>query len=202
VVFIVHTNPSNDLALVTGYELSGMLCPIEVITWADAQGPFEEEVIWRNTASKVSDGVDAPTQRHLCARMVVLEPSQERASMEKVSIIGLDLAKNIIQVHAASADGSVLFRRKISNKKLLAFLSGSNHCVVAMEACAGSHRWGREVAKLGHQVKLIAPIYVKPFVKRQKNDAAGAGEPPRLCRRPQLVRSRVYDKQNDEQIFS
>lgn len=67
----------------------------------------------------VSDGVDAPTQRHLRARMVVLEPLQGRASMEKVSIIGLDLAKSIIQVHAANVDGSVLFRRKISSKKLL-----------------------------------------------------------------------------------
>ncbi|MGZ2505266.1 transposase [Rhizobium beringeri] len=94
--------------------------------------------------------------------------------MEKVSIIGLDLAKSTIQVHAASVDGSVLFRRKISSKKLLAFLSGLDPCIVAMEACAGSHHWGREIAKLGRRVKLIAPIYVKPFLKRQKNDAADA----------------------------
>jgi len=83
----------------------------------------------------------------------------------KVSIIGLDLAKSTIQVHAASVDGSVLFRRKIPSKKLLAFLSGLDPCIVAMEACAGSRHWGREIAKLGHRVKLIAPIYVKPFVK-------------------------------------
>ncbi len=92
--------------------------------------------------------------------------TRETASMEKVSIIGLDLAKSTIQVHAASINGSVLSRRKISSKKLLAFLSGVDPCIVAMEACAGSHHWGREIGKLGHQVKLIAPIYVKPFVKR------------------------------------
>ncbi len=62
--------------------------------------------------------------------------------MEKISIVSRDLAESIIQVHAASADGSVLFRRKISRKKLLAFLSGLNPCVLAMEACAGSHHWG------------------------------------------------------------
>lgn len=94
--------------------------------------------------------------------------------MRKVSIIGLDLAKNTIQVHGAGADGSVIFRRKVSSGKLLAFLSGVDPCMVAMEACAGSHHWGREISKLGHQVKLIAPAYVKPFVKRQKNDAADA----------------------------
>ncbi len=94
--------------------------------------------------------------------------------MEKISIVGLDLAKRTIQIHAAGADGSVILRRKISNAKLLDFLTSIQPCTVAMEACAGSHHWGREIAKLGHQVKLIAPIYVKPFVKRQKNDAADA----------------------------
>ncbi|CAN7710886.1 IS110 family transposase [Phyllobacterium sp. LjRoot231] len=94
--------------------------------------------------------------------------------MEKISIVGLDLAKNTIQLHAACADGSVSLRRRISRGKLLQFLSTIDRCTVAMEACAGSHHWGREIAKLGHTVRLIAPIYVKPFVKRQKNDAADA----------------------------
>ena len=94
--------------------------------------------------------------------------------MEKITIIGLDLAKRTIQIHAAAADGAVVLRRKISSAKLLDFLTLIEPCTVAMEACAGSHHWGREIAKLGHQVKLIAPTYVKPFVKRQKNDAADA----------------------------
>ena len=65
----------------------------------------------------------------------------------------------------AGADGAVVLRRKISSAKLLDFLTLIEPCTVAMEACAGSHHWGREIAKLGHQVKLIAPTYVKPFVK-------------------------------------
>ncbi|WP_028004154.1 IS110 family transposase, partial [Sinorhizobium meliloti] len=94
--------------------------------------------------------------------------------MEMTSMSGLDLAKRTIQVHAVGADGAVIFRRKVSSGKLLQFLASIEPCTVAMEACAGSHHWGREIAKLGHEVKLIAPIYVKPFVKRQKNDAADA----------------------------
>ena len=94
--------------------------------------------------------------------------------MDEVSIIGIDLAKRSFQLHGARADGSVAFRRKLSRGKLLAFLAAQPHCVVAMEACASAHYWGREIMKLGHEVRLIAPIYVKPFVKRQKNDAADA----------------------------
>lgn len=163
--------------------------------------PAELEAI--TYQNKVSDGVDAPTQRHLRARMVVSEPLQERASMEKVSIIGLDLAKSTIQVHAASVNGPVLSRRKVSSKKLLAFLSGFDPCIVVMEACAGSHHWGREIAKLGHQVKLIAPIYVKPFVKRQKNDAADAEAICEAAMRPTMrfVAVKSEEKQAAATVF-
>ena len=91
--------------------------------------------------------------------------------MEQVSIIGIDLAKRSFQVHGALANGSVAFRKKLSWEKVVAFLASQPHCVVAMEACASAHHWGREILKLGHEVRLIPPIYVKPFVKRQKNDA-------------------------------
>jgi transposase len=94
--------------------------------------------------------------------------------MEDVSIIGVDIAKHVFQLHGAQADGSVAFSKKLSRSKLLAFLASQPRCVVAMEACAGSHHWGREIEALGHQVRLIAPAYVKPFLKRQKNDAADA----------------------------
>ena len=90
--------------------------------------------------------------------------------MCEVSIIGIDLAKRSFQLHGAGVDGSAAFRRKVSREKLLQFLERQPTCLVAMEACATSHLWGREIAKLGHEVKLIPPIYVKPFVKRQKND--------------------------------
>jgi transposase len=88
--------------------------------------------------------------------------------MEKASIIGVDLAKHVFQVHGACPDGSVAFRKKISRAKFVSFLASQPRCVVAMEACAGAHSWGRDIAALGHEVRLIAPVYVKPFVKRQK----------------------------------
>lgn len=94
--------------------------------------------------------------------------------MEKISIVGLDLAKRSIQVHAAGSSGQVILRRKVSRDKLIQFLASFEPCTVVMEACAGSHHWGREITQLGHAVKLIAPAYVKPFVKRQKNDSADA----------------------------
>ena len=94
--------------------------------------------------------------------------------MEKVSIIGLDLAKNVFQAHGACSDGSVVFRMKISRVKLLAFFASVPKCLVAMEACGAAHHWARQIVALGHEVRLIAPIYVKPFVKRNKNDAADA----------------------------
>jgi transposase len=94
--------------------------------------------------------------------------------MEKVSIIGLDLAKRSLQAHGARADGGVAFRKTLSRDKVLAFLAEHPRCVVAMEACGSAHHWGRAIGALGHEVRLIAPVYVKPFVRRQKNDAADA----------------------------
>ena len=94
--------------------------------------------------------------------------------MEDATIIGIDLAKSSFQLHGALADGSVAFRKKLSRAKVLGFVAAQPRCVVAMEACASAHHWGREIGKLGHAVKLVPPIYVKPFVKRQKNDAADA----------------------------
>ena len=87
--------------------------------------------------------------------------------MEQASMIGIGLAKHSFQLHGAGEDGSVRFRKKLSRGKVLDFLASQSRCVVAMEACASAHYWGREILKLGHEVKLIPPIYVKPFVKRQ-----------------------------------
>ena len=94
--------------------------------------------------------------------------------MEEVSIIGIDLAKRSFQVHGARSDGSVAFRKKLSRGKLLGLVASQPHCVVAMEACASAHHWGREMIRLGHDVKLVPPVYVKPYVKRHKNDTADA----------------------------
>jgi transposase len=94
--------------------------------------------------------------------------------MKKVSIVGLDIAKNTFHAHGAASDGSVVFRKTLSRGRVLEFLAELDRCVVAMEACASAHHWGREILALDHQVKLIHPQYVKPYVKRQKNDAADA----------------------------
>ncbi len=88
--------------------------------------------------------------------------------MEQATTIGLDIAKHVFQVHGADAAGHVLFRKRITRVKLLGFLAAQARCVVAMEACAGAHYWAREIAKLGHHVRLIAPAYVKPFISGRR----------------------------------
>ncbi|KER34480.1 IS110 family transposase [Sphingobium indicum] len=106
--------------------------------------------------------------------------------MDKVSIIGLDLAKLVFQVHGADAVGRVVVRKQLRRSELLRFLGALEPCVVAMEACGSAHYWGREIARLGHDVRLIAPAYVKPFVKRQKNDAADAEAICEAAQRPSM----------------
>jgi len=94
--------------------------------------------------------------------------------MSEITIIGIDLVKRVFQLHGARHKGSVAVRKKLSRGQLMAFIAQYPKCVIAMEACATAHGWGREFGKLGHEVRLISPVYVKPFVKRQKNDAADA----------------------------
>jgi transposase len=106
--------------------------------------------------------------------------------MPQVAIIGVDLAKRVFQLHGAAADGSVLFRKKLTRERFLSFLASQSPCVVAMEACATAHGWGREIERVGHMVRLIPPIYVKPFVKRQKNDAADAEAIVEAASRPTM----------------
>ena len=106
--------------------------------------------------------------------------------MTEVSIIGLDLAKNVFQAHGASAAGAVVFRKKLRRDQVLAFFAAQPSCLVAMEACPGAHHWGREIGALGHEVRLIAPAYVKPFVKRQKNDMADAEAICEAAQRPTM----------------
>ena len=96
--------------------------------------------------------------------------------MSEVTMIGIGLAKRVFQLHEADTNGTVIFRKKLTRVQLLAFMSQQPICLVAMEACATAHCWGREIEKLGHTVRLIAPNYVKPFVKRQKNDVADEEE--------------------------
>mgnify|MGYP005847355749 CR=1 FL=1 len=94
--------------------------------------------------------------------------------MTQAAIIGIDLAKNIFHAHGATHDGTPIFRKTLSRNQVLPFLSEQPQGRVAMEACATAHDWAREIGKLGHTTKLIPPQYVKPYVKRQKNDSADA----------------------------
>jgi transposase len=94
--------------------------------------------------------------------------------MQAVKTIGLDIAKSGFQVHGVDADGQVVFRRQLKRRNVLAFFQKVPSCLVGMEACATSHHWSRELQALGHTVRLMPPAYVKPYVKRQKNDATDA----------------------------
>jgi transposase len=94
--------------------------------------------------------------------------------MQEISIIGLDLAKHVFQVHAADERGRRVLRKQLKRCQVLAFFAKLAPCVVAMEACGTAHYWAREIAKLGHETRLIPPAYVKPYVKRGKNDALDA----------------------------
>jgi transposase len=106
--------------------------------------------------------------------------------MSEISIVGLDLAKTVFQVHGADEGGAVVLRKRLRREQLLGFFSTLPRCVVAMEACASAHHWAREIGALGHGVRLIPPAYVKPFVKRQKNDAADAEAICEAAQRPTM----------------
>lgn len=94
--------------------------------------------------------------------------------MEGVAVIGLDLAKSVFQVHGVDGAGRVVVRQRLSRGKLLAFFAKLPRCLVGMETCASANYWARELMTLGHDVKLMPPQYVKPYVKRAKNDASDA----------------------------
>ena len=92
----------------------------------------------------------------------------------EITALGIDLARSVFQLHGVDADGAVVLQKKLRRGAVLDFLGRFEPCLVGMEACPTSHFWAREIAALGHEVRLIPPAYVKPYVKRQKNDAADA----------------------------
>jgi transposase len=94
--------------------------------------------------------------------------------MTEVTTIGLDLAKSVFQVHGIDGSGKAVVRRQLRRRQVLPFFKKLSACLIGMEACATSHYWARELAALGHEVRMMPARYVKPYVKRNKNDAADA----------------------------
>jgi transposase len=118
-------------------------------------------------------------------------------------MIGVDLAKAVFQLHCASMTGQLLFRKKLSRQGFFEFMIKQPPAVVVMEACGSAHYWAREMSRLGHEVKLIAPHYVKPFVKRQKNDAADAEAIVIAAQRPEMrfVEAKSREQQSRAILF-
>ncbi len=109
---------------------------------------------------------------------------------------GVDLAKNVFQVHGALRTGEVQFRMKLARAQCLAVMGQQGSCIVILEACGSASCWAHQMAAIGHQVKLVAPQYVRPFVKRQKNDAADAEAIVIAARQPEM---RFVDPKSVEQ---
>jgi transposase len=125
--------------------------------------------------------------------------------MEQVSIVGLDLAKRVFQAHGARADGSVAFRWRLGRLACKRSLSspGQPRCIVATQACASAHERGRAIRNLGHEVRLIPAAYVKPFMKRQKSDAADVEAIAEAATRPtmRLVAVKTEEQQARAMAF-
>jgi transposase len=104
----------------------------------------------------------------------------------KIATVGLDLAKNVFQLHGVDADGRVVVRRRLRRSEVIKAFTGTPPCLVGMEACAGAHHWARLLTSLGHEVRLMPPAYVKAYVRRQKNDRADAAAICEAVTRPSM----------------
>jgi transposase len=110
----------------------------------------------------------------MCQNEVVVDLKQRGPSMNEISTIGLDLAKNVFQVHGVDASGRIVVRRQLRRGAVEPFFALLPRCIVGMEACGSAHHWARLIGSYGHEVKLMPPAYVKPYVKRNKNDGRDA----------------------------
>jgi len=121
----------------------------------------------------------------------------------KDTMIGVDLAKSVFQLHGASMTGQPKFRKKLSRQGFAEFMAKQPPAIVVMEACGSAHYWAREMSRCGHEVKLIAPHYVKPFVKRQKNDMADAEAIVIAAQRPEMrfVEAKSTEQQSRAILF-
>src|SRR5471030_3460897 len=109
-----------------------------------------------------------------CKNRRVSPPETKGASIMKITTAGIDLAKNVFQVHGVDAQGKVVLRKKLDRSKMVEYFVKLAPCLIGMEACGSAHYWARKLTVMGHTVKLMAPQFVKPYVKTNKNDAADA----------------------------
>lgn len=124
----------------------------------------------------VCNGMDAPTRNGInVPKWKCHQPLEPRgASTMKITTVGIDLAKNVFQVHGIDERGKVLLKKQLRRDQMAAFFVNLPPCLVGMEACGGAHHWARKLQGMGHTVRLMAPQFVKPYVKTNKNDAADA----------------------------
>src|ERR1700721_1860439 len=128
------------------------------------------------------------------AKMVVVETTSEGATsvgksiidLSSVTAVGLDLAKHVFQVHGIDASGRVVVAKPIRRNKLLEFFASLPTCIVGLEASGSAHHWARELITLGHEARMMPPAYVKPYIRRQKNDASDASAICEGVARPSL----------------
>lgn len=106
--------------------------------------------------------------------------------MQQIQTIGIDLAKNVFQVHGVDENHEVVLAKQLRRNQVIPFFEKLEPCLVGMEACATGHHWARELIKLGHDVRLIPPVYVKAYVKSSKNDAADAAAICEAVTRPSM----------------
>jgi transposase len=125
--------------------------------------------------------------RHRRAKLVFSRITRNREpSMSEITTIGLDLAKHVFQVHGVDAEGTTVLRKRLRRGQVLAFFSRIPRCLVGLEACATAHYWARELAAVGHEVRLMPAQYVKAYIKRNKNDAADAEAICEAVQRPTM----------------
>ena len=121
--------------------------------------------------------------------------------LSSVTTVGLDLAKHVFQVHGIDASGCVIVARGLRRKDVLAFFAQLPECLVGMEACGSAHHWARELIKLGHDARMMPAAYVKPYVRRQKNDAADAAGICEAVTRPSMRFTGVRTLENQAALM-
>jgi len=154
------------------------------------------------TGTTEFDVVDGARSRHRCAiGCFVGSESHEGAVQMQISTIGLDIAKNVFQVHGIDANETVVVRKRLRRSQVLAFFKALPPCLIGMEACATAHYWARELTKLGHRVRLMPAKDVKAYVKRNKNDAADAEAICEAVRRPTMRFVQVKSAEQQGQLM-